>query len=376
VSYHTGQAHITTVNIMVYDSMSAWGRQAFEFNDNIQSRGGAYKGTIAFDSSKGRTISRDDYTIPSPPALSSGAPSFNEAKANWSPPPSPRTRSLRYGSPRSSRSSSGNASPHMGSPTSLDSPSSPLSPKTAKELNALADKLYAAGCAGDNKHIRLLLSLGAPINTPSLIPAFYDAFKPAKPGTLSALAGAAGNGHLSTVRLLLSHGAAINPTMKQSSSSPLHQACKSDDAEMTAFLLEAGADVDLLNCFNTTPVMYAGKYGSPALMRVLLAYSPDLHRLSFIGSAAIHWTLWAGNVDSLALLLEAGADPDQPMGDGGTALHCAAISNLAGVAKVLLSHGADMTKRNQEWKTPLQLAAELGNWEVAAVLEEARMPGK
>ncbi|KAK5174412.1 uncharacterized protein LTR77_001492 [Saxophila tyrrhenica] len=351
--------------------MSAWDRQVFQFNNSIQSRGGAYSGVIPFNSAKGRSISRDDYTIPSPSPLSTGAPSFTEATSQWSPPPSPRTRSLRYDSPRTSRSSSGNTSPQVDTPITMDSPTSPLTPKSVPELRSLADKLYAAACAGDIKHVRLLLSLGAPINTPSLVPDLYDAFKPPKPGPLSSLAGAAGNGHLAIVRLLLSHGAALNPSMKESSSSPLHQACKADDVEMAAFLLEAGADVDLLNCFNTTPVMYSGKYGSPALMRVLLEYNPDLHRLSFIRSAAIHWTLWAGNVDSLALLLEAGADPDQLMGDGGTALHCAATSNLAGVAKVLLRHGADWTKKNEEWKTPLQIAAELGHWEVAGVLEQA-----
>ena len=162
--------------------------------------------------------------------------------------------------------------------------------------------------------------------------------------------------------------------MQQSSSSPLHQACRADDAEMAAFLLDHGADVDAYNAYKTTPLMYAAKHDSPALVRVLLAYGPDVHRLSLINTAAIHCaSLWPGNEEVLELLLQAGADPNHPMGDGSTPLHCAALSDLARVARMLLLYGADPLKRNDECKTPLQLAGEMGSWEVAEVLREAEM---
>ena len=244
---------------------------------------------------------------------------------------------------------------------------------TPQEKNALADKLFAAACAGDLQHIRLLLSLGAPINHPSLVPGLYDAFKPAKPGSLSALAGAAGNGQPSAVSLLLENGAALNPTMKQSSSSPLHQACKADDAELAHHLLEAGADVDSLNCYKVTPLMYAVKYGSTDLVSTILARHPDLHVLSFISTAAIHWAIWPGHEDVIELLLQAGANPDHRMGDGNTPLHCTALSGFTGAAETLLQYGADPLKRNEEWKTPLQVAVECGNVGVAEALKLAEM---
>jgi ankyrin repeat protein len=236
-----------------------------------------------------------------------------------------------------------------------------------KEKQALADKLYIASCAGDLRHILLLLSLGAPINMPSLVHELYDAFKPAKPGLLSALAGAAGNRQLGAVKLLLERGAVLNTNMKQSSSSPLHQACKADDVEMTAYLLEQGADVDALNCYKTTPLMYAVKHGAPDLVALILAYNPDLHILSFINTAAIHWAVWPGNEDVMQLMLEAGANPNHAMGDGSTPLHCAASSGLSGICALLIRYGADPRRRNEGWKTPGMVAAEqghpdLGNW--------------
>lgn len=244
------------------------------------------------------------------------------------------------------------------------------SPNADKEHKAaLAEKLFAASCAGDIDHMQLLLSLGAPVNTPSLIPDLFTVFKPPKPGFLSPLAGAAGAGHLAACHLLLAHGARINPGMRESSSSPLHQACRADDVEIAAFLLAQGADVDGLNCYKTSPLMYAVKYGSAPLVRLILSYNPDLNVRSFIGTAAIHWVIWPGHEELVELLLQAGADPDMRVADGATPLHCAAATGLTGVVRVLLKYGADAGKRNEGWVLPAEVARERGFAECAEVLE-------
>ncbi|KAK3713497.1 hypothetical protein LTR37_008455 [Vermiconidia calcicola] len=363
--------------------MSAWDRQSFDANTNniwstatppyeldydpvelaiLMARSGStYRRTSPFIRYRRRPLSQASMsptpTSPtSPPASSGGAPSFRQAKAQWSPPPSPHNLSPP-------------SSPRVDSPQ--QTPSSPFPSPTPKHRTNLASKLYAAATAGDLKHIRLLLSLGAPINTPTLVQNLYDAFKPAKPGCLSALAGAASHGQIGAVKLLLAHGAALNPTMQQSSSSPLHQAIKADDIEMTAFLLSCGADVNILNCFNSTPLMYAARYSSPALVSLILSYNPDLHKRSFIGTAAIHMAFWPGNEEVMELLLRAGADPDAKMGDGSTPLHCAALGDLPGVARVLVKFGAEVGRRNEEGRTAVQVAREKGCVEVVGVLEGA-----
>ncbi|KAK3724867.1 hypothetical protein LTR37_000915 [Vermiconidia calcicola] len=373
---------------MGYDSMAAWDRQSCDVKNNniwtmatppyeldydpielaiLMARSGStYRRTSPFIRYRRRPLSQTSTVPPtptsptSPPASSDGAPSFKQAKAQWSPPPSPRTLSLK-GSPRSS--------PRVDSPQQTHS--SPCSSPTPRHQTNLASKLYAAATAGDLKHIRFLLSLGAPINTPTLVQNLYDGFRPAKPGCLSTLAGAASHGHLGAVKLLLAHGAALNPTMQQSSSSPLHQAIKADDIELAAFLLEYGADVNILNCFNSTPLMYAARYSSPALVSLILNYNPDLHKRSFIGTAAIHMAFWPGNEEVMELLLRASADPDAAMGDGSTPLHLAALGDLPGVAKVLVKFGAKVGKRNEEGRTAVQVAREKGYGEVVGVLEEA-----
>jgi len=69
--------------------------------------------------------------------------------------------------------------------------------------------------------------------------------------------------------------------------------------------------------------------------------------------------------------LQAGANMNHPMADGSTPLHFAAVSGHVEITRCLLNYGADPTRRNDEWRTPLQTAEESGNVEVAALLKEA-----
>ncbi|CAK3986241.1 Palmitoyltransferase AKR1 [Lecanosticta acicola] len=265
-------------------------------------------------------------------------PSFQTAKAKWSPPPSP--------------GSSSPTSP-VGSPRS---PSTHTVTLSAKEKNALANQLYAAACSGDLGAIEDLLHRGAPINSSVLVGGLFEAFKPAKAGHLSPLAGAATCGQYDAAELLLSHGAELNPDSQQCACSPLHQAIRNNDFELVRFFLERGADVDIDNSYKTTPIMYASKYSSPELVSLLLEYAPDLNKLSFINAAAIHWSVWPGNAKVTELLLMAGANPNHPMADGSSPLSCAILTGSVSMVKCLLRFGADPLQRNDEYETPLQIA--------------------
>ncbi|KAK0256413.1 hypothetical protein LTR91_011970 [Friedmanniomyces endolithicus] len=346
---------------MGYDTMSAWDRTAFEFNDQIQQRGGVWTGRIPWNSATGRTISQDDYKPPSPVELPA-APLFRDATASWSPPASPttRSRSSTLSPPMSPRADSALCSPVMAL-------------LTAKEKRKLGEKLYSASCAGDLAHIKLLLSLGAPVNSSMLVKELYESFKPAKSGMLSPLAGAAGHRQLDVVELLLAEGAELNPHVNHSSSSPLHEAVRADDIELARFLLELGANASSLNAYKTTPLMYAVKYSSADMVRLLLSYKPDLNQVSFIGTAAVHWAVWPNRPEILELLLQAGADKDHQLLDGSTLLHCAVKAEHKETVECLLRFGADPQRRNDAWQTPLQVAEEGGCVEIARMLREATL---
>ncbi|GAB1726687.1 hypothetical protein NU195Hw_g6294t1 [Hortaea werneckii] len=360
-----------------YDTMASWDRfTTFEFNEQVQRRCGSAPlstpDTQSFHTDvRRKPLARDSKPVPlmsrphkQPSPIKPPAPNFKTATSSWSPPSSPgaRSRSSTLTPPRSPRVDSARPS------------NSPIcTPMTPREKNKLADSLYAAACAGDLDHIKLLLSLGAPINAGTMVEGLYEAFKPAKPGLLSPLAGAARNGQMDAVELLIAAGAEPNPGVNRSSSSPLHQAIRADDLELSRLLLELGANINSLNDYKTTPLMYAVKYGSAKMVELILEHHPDMARLSFIGAAAIHWAVWPNRPEIMELLVAAGADCDHRMADGSTALHCASTAGHLETVECLLRMGADPTLKNDDWKTAFQIAVESGHERLAALLREATL---
>jgi ankyrin repeat protein len=332
---------------MGFDSMAAWDKTAVDFEHHIQRRSTAYNVT------QGRSHS---HAYPPP---------FQKATSQWSPPASP-TSAL---SPPDTL--------HPSLQTTITPPTSPqvdsaVGPPLAvspEERDALAGELYMASCAGDLSKISLLLSLGASPNAGTLVKGLYESFKPAKHGHLSPLAGAATHGQLEAAKLLISHGAHVNPIPSQSSSAPLHQACRSNDIEMARLLIGSGAGINAQNCYKSTPLMYAVKYGSPALVNLVLSYYPDLDTPSFMDTTAVHWAVFNGRPEALALLLRAGANPDARMADESTPLHCAALKGATGMAGTLMEYGANAALKDNQERTPIEVAITNGRRSIVQLLK-------
>lgn len=327
-------------------------------------RGSPFQGPISTRAFHGRSSSNPDYQ----------PPPFRKATSQWSPPLSPTTgTTTTFPQVR-----------HTSLPATLTPPRSPrqepavvssvtLSPVSLEEHTSLASRLYAASCSGDISQISLLISLGASVNTATKIIGLYEAFKPAKHGHLSPLAGAATHGQIEAVKFLIAHGADVNPHVNHSSSSPLHQACHSNDIEMVRFLLSADAQVNVQNCYKTTPLMYAVKYGSPALVALVLSYYPRLEVPSFMGMTAAHWAIFNGRPEALVSLLRAGANPDAIMADGSTPLHCAAMNGTEEMASSLIAYGADIALRDGQDRTVMEVALSNNRDGVVAILRAAEM---
>ncbi|KAK6412655.1 hypothetical protein LTR95_017945 [Oleoguttula sp. CCFEE 5521] len=331
---------------MGFDSMAAWDRNTLEANSKRNSRDPP-DSAISFGSPTASPRS----------PVSPSTPSFQAATSRWSPPTSPTTSA-----PQSRHTSPTTSSPS--SPMRCSFGTGPASTIRLKDRDRLASQLYAASCAGDIAHIELLLYLGAPINAGTLVKGLYSAFKPAKHGHLSPLAGAATHGQLEAAKLLIAHGAHVSPDIAHSSSAPLHQACLADDIEMVEFLLNECADINQQNTYKSTSIMYAARYASEEVVRLLLTHQPDLRMMSMIGTNVLHWAMLPFRKESLSILemlLDGGADPNLRMADGGTSLHYAAQSGLVEVVKLLLSYGADRGARNQDWKTPSDIATGVGS---------------
>lgn len=156
----------------------------------------------------------------------------------------------------------------------------------------------------------------------------------------TALIVAIRHSHVPIVRFLISKGAHINGASTRSGATPVWHSAWKGASELTALLLQHGADPtrEAEDC--GTPLMVAAQYG---------------------------------HLDVVRLLLEYGAPVDhQQMHYSCTALWWACRSNRVDVVRMLLFHGADWDLRDWKGRTPFELALHKGHWGCAGAIEEAQ----
>ncbi|XP_075272430.1 ankyrin repeat domain-containing protein 29 isoform X2 [Opisthocomus hoazin] len=154
--------------------------------------------------------------------------------------------------------------------------------------------LLAACQYGHAKVVETLLKHGANIHDQ-----LYDG--------ASAIFLAAQGGYLDVIRLLLSSGAKVNQP-RQDGTAPLWIASQMGHSEVVRVMLLRGAERDAVRDDGTTALLKAAIKGYNNVIEELLKFSPTLGLLKN-GTSALHAAVLSGNVRTVALLLEAGADP-------------------------------------------------------------------
>lgn len=120
-------------------------------------------------------------------------------------------------------------------------------------------------------------------------------------------------------------------------------------------LLAYGADPNIPDKFNQTALHFATCNGSHELLPDLLAHGARLDVRTREEETPFA-TADTSNAPTLAILLNAGANPDDASKKGFTNLHSAAIHNEDKAAKQLLEAGADPLALTLEGKPPLHFA--------------------
>ena len=134
-------------------------------------------------------------------------------------------------------------------------------------------------------------------------------------------------GHIGTVRFILEHGANPNGVRRDESKSalrecPLVAAAKREHITVVDILLDAGADPNVTDSTKRTPLIYAARKHNTSLIQRLLSKKVDIGRVDKYGENALMHAALGNNqaVDTIALLVEAGADISKKDKHGRTAV--------------------------------------------------------
>ncbi|CAE7446632.1 ANK1, partial [Symbiodinium microadriaticum] len=192
--------------------------------------------------------------------------------------------------------------------------------------------LWAAARSGDVESVQLLLEKGA---QKEQVAQSFKAWQDWERET-TALAAAAGNGHVSVVQVLLG----------------------------------AAADVGVQNAFGFTPLELASRAGHAEVVRLLLEHATATGRV-FRCNVGLRLAAQKGHAGVVGLLIQAKADKDD-VDQEGSALCVASLAGKAGVARQLLELRADHRLSNSRGATPLWNAAFQGFADIVSLLLAAR----
>jgi ankyrin repeat protein len=187
------------------------------------------------------------------------------------------------------------------------------------------------------------------------------------------------------VEMLLRAGA--NPRMANPYGvAPLGIAAVNGTAATLRLLLEAGADPNAGLSGGETAVMTAARTGALEPLKLLLSHGANVNARDARGQTALMWAAARNNADAARVLIEAGADIyvrtnnppkgrnaemsvfSSPPPTGFTALLFAVRAGSIEATKALLDAGADVNDMLSDGESALVVATANAHWELADVL--------
>lgn len=164
-------------------------------------------------------------------------------------------------------------------------------------------------------------------------------------------------GQLPTLRKIFAPGSTIPIDCHlENEGTPLMVACMNGKSEAAALLLELGADPNAYDDWHLFPLMHAVKH--PECVRLLLDAGADVKAESEVtGEQALHCAAALGNLQSISMLLEAGAPLDEADFDHeATPLMRACMAKKPAAALELARRGANVEYEGRHRQTCIDVA--------------------
>lgn len=178
-------------------------------------------------------------------------------------------------------------------------------------------------------------------------------------------------GQLDHVRALIEAGTDVNEPLNQGIT-PLHAAVISNQENIAAVLLQAGAKVNATDpTTEATPLHLAALYGREGIAKLLIQKGARVNAVMKFGITPLLVAAQFGQSQIIQLLLDKKANINQMDQEGFTALHFAAKNGNALVARLLVDQGAKLDIADKTHQaTALEIAIENNHPEVVQLLKE------
>nr|VZI50428.1 unnamed protein product [Spirometra erinaceieuropaei] len=183
----------------------------------------------------------------------------------------------------------------------------------------------------------------------------------------------ASGGHLELVKYLIEAGTKGDEA-DESGWTPLMIAVSAGRDDVAEYLLKfCSADPNAINSTGQSPLHYAASKNRLNLAKQLLAAGAQVDLRDWGGNTPLHRAVSQGHTDMVKLLLfgdashsdlqtssgvvkSPKASPNIPNTAGQTPLHFACEDGNASVVRLLLQVGGDLSAKDKDGKTPIELA--------------------
>ena len=186
-----------------------------------------------------------------------------------------------------------------------------------------------------------------------------EEFKPVDPFSAVAnnktIVEAAKNGDLKTVKTILELDPSMLNAKNQNGYTALHWACMRAHWDTAKYLIEKGADLNVVGGDGGTQINWAVHHDNVEIIKLLVENGAKLNIQNKWGMSELHTAIWRGNINVVRFLLDQGSDPDIKTNEGWTAMHYAYRSGHDNIIEMLKKRGLSMTEKDNMGRTPQYL---------------------
>eukprot|EP00435_Cladocopium_sp_Y103_P045018 s622_g12.t2 len=145
--------------------------------------------------------------------------------------------------------------------------------------------------------------------------------------------------------------------------------CRNNDWLALEELLQKPLNPDVADKIGSKPLHHAAHQGHVESIRLLLEAGADLEAPDNLGMTPFCVAAWQGHIQCVYFLFEAGANKDQPTPeDEMSPLHYAAANNHLEIVRFLVEAGSNKDQPELDGTTPMHLAANEGHLDMIRLL--------